>query len=154
MPLPVIFAQISGMYDANWDLRAVAAIVTTIVPLIVFLVFQRQFASGALVPDPAQRNSHAATTTKPLRYRQIHLDFHTSEHIPDVGAAFDPDDFVATLKRAHVNSITVFAKCHHGWSYYPTKVGAPHPHLARPDLLGDMVTALNAADIEARSTSR
>ena len=44
-----VFAQISGMYDANWDLRAVAAIVTTSVPLIVFLVFQRQFASGALV---------------------------------------------------------------------------------------------------------
>jgi hypothetical protein len=87
-------------------------------------------------------------TNKPLRYRQIHLDFHTSEHIPGVGAAFDADTFVSTLKKAHVDSITVFAKCHHGWSYYPTKVGAPHPNLARPDLLGDMVTALRAADIE------
>lgn len=86
--------------------------------------------------------------SKPLRYRQIHLDFHTSEHIPDIGASFDPHDFVSTLKDASVDSITVFAKCHHGWSYYPTRVGAPHPHLARPDLLGDMVKALNAADIE------
>lgn len=90
-----------------------------------------------------------AKNTKPLRYRQVHLDFHTSEHIPGVGSAFDPDAFVATLKGAHVDSITLFAKCHHGWSYYPTKVGAPHPSLARPDLLGDMVTALAAADIEA-----
>ncbi|MEO8756797.1 MAG: beta-galactosidase trimerization domain-containing protein [Devosia sp.] len=88
-------------------------------------------------------------SNKPLRYRQIHLDFHTSEHIPDVGAAFDADEFVSTLKAASVDSITVFAKCHHGWSYYPTKVGAPHPNLARPDLLGDMMSALNAADIEA-----
>lgn len=48
VPLPVIFAQISGTYDMNWDRRAVAAIVTTIVPLIVFLVFQRQFAAGAM----------------------------------------------------------------------------------------------------------
>ena len=48
VPLPVIFAQISGTYDLNWDRRAVAAIVTTIVPLIVFLVFQRQFAAGAM----------------------------------------------------------------------------------------------------------
>jgi len=87
-------------------------------------------------------------TNKPMRYRQIHLDFHTSEHIPGIGAAFDPDDFVATFKKAHVNSVTIFAKCHHGWSYYPTKVGAPHPQLARPDLLGDMVTALSAADID------
>jgi len=87
-------------------------------------------------------------TNKPLRYRQIHLDFHTSEHIPGIGAAFDPDVFVSTLKQSHVDSITIFAKCHHGWSYYPTKVGKPHPHLSRPDLLGDMVTALGAADIE------
>jgi hypothetical protein len=88
-------------------------------------------------------------TNKPLRYRQIHLDFHTSEHIPGIGSAFDPEDFVGTLKAAHVNSITIFAKCHHGWSYYPTRVGAPHPNLARPDLMGDMVKALSAADIEA-----
>ena len=47
------------------------------------------------------------------------------------------------------NSITLFAKCHHGWSYYPTRVGKPHPHLARPDLLGDMIAALKPADIEA-----
>ncbi|MBB3456187.1 hypothetical protein FHT86_004495 [Rhizobium sp. BK313] len=90
-----------------------------------------------------------ATTNKPLRYRQIHLDFHTSEHIPGIGADFDPDDFVDTLKKSHVDSITIFAKCHHGWSYYPTKVGKPHPQLARPDLLGDMVKALAAADIES-----
>lgn len=88
------------------------------------------------------------STNKPLRYRQIHLDFHTSEHIPGVGSAFDPEDFVKTLQAAHVNSITIFAKCHHGWSYYPTRVGAPHPNLARPDLMGDMVKALSAADIE------
>jgi ABC-type glycerol-3-phosphate transport system permease component len=47
VPLPVVFAQIAGQYDPNWDLRAVAAIVTTIVPLIIFLIFQRQFAGGS-----------------------------------------------------------------------------------------------------------
>lgn len=88
-------------------------------------------------------------TSKPLRYRQIHLDFHTSEHIRGIGAAFDPDAFVGALKAANVDSVTIFAKCHHGWSYYPTNVGAPHPNLARPDLMGDMVRALAAADIEA-----
>jgi hypothetical protein len=88
-----------------------------------------------------------ARTNKPLRYRQIHLDFHTSEHIPGIGSAFDADDFVGTLKAAHVDSVTIFAKCHHGWSYYPTMAGAPHPQLTR-DLMGDMVKALNQADIE------
>lgn len=47
VPLPVLFARIAGTYDLNWDLRAVAALITTSVPLIVFLVFQRTFAAGA-----------------------------------------------------------------------------------------------------------
>lgn len=47
-PLPVVFAQMAGTYDTNWNLRSVAAIVTTAVPLIVFLIFQRQFASGSI----------------------------------------------------------------------------------------------------------
>lgn len=47
VPLPVLLARISGSYEINWDQRSVAAIVTTIVPLLVFLVFQRQFAVGS-----------------------------------------------------------------------------------------------------------
>ncbi|MCJ7623382.1 MAG: hypothetical protein MUO76_07750 [Anaerolineaceae bacterium] len=58
-----------------------------------------------------------------LPFRQVHLDFHTSPAIPDVGVDFDPRVFASLLKSAHVNSVTVFAKCHHGHSYYPTKVG-------------------------------
>lgn len=46
-PLPVLLTKVSGTYESNWDLRSVAAIVTTIVPLIVFVVFQRQFAAGS-----------------------------------------------------------------------------------------------------------
>jgi len=38
-----------------------------------------------------------------LRFRQIHLDFHTSEHIAGIGEAFDPDDFASTLERARVD---------------------------------------------------
>ncbi len=81
-----------------------------------------------------------------LPFRQVHLDFHTSPHIPDVGADFDPDEFVRTLQIGHVNSVTVFAKCHHGYSYYPTRVGTPHPHLKR-DLLGPMIAAGHKAGI-------
>ncbi|HBC86282.1 MAG TPA: hypothetical protein DCZ94_04935 [Lentisphaeria bacterium] len=74
------------------------------------------------------------------RFRQIHLDFHTSEHIPDVGAKFDPDVFAGRLADAKVNWVTLFAKCHHGLSYYPTKVGTVHPSL-KFDLLGEQVEA-------------
>ena len=82
----------------------------------------------------------------PLRYRQIHLDFHTSPHCQDVGVDFDADDFARTLQEAHVNAINIFAKCHHGYSYYPTKVGTVHPGL-QFDLLGAQLEALHRAGI-------
>lgn len=41
-----------------------------------------------------------------IRYRQVHLDFHTSEYIPDIAADFDKDEFAKTLEEAHVDSIT------------------------------------------------
>ncbi len=65
-----------------------------------------------------------------LRFRQVHLDFHTSGAIGGIGSRFDKKTFQETLKRAAVNSITLFATCHHGWSYYDTKVGRRHPGLS------------------------
>mgnify|MGYP003637844555 CR=1 FL=1 len=47
VPLPVLLTKVAGTYESNWDLRSVAAIVTTIVPLLVFMIFQRQFAAGS-----------------------------------------------------------------------------------------------------------
>ena len=47
VPLPVLLTRVAGTYELNWDLRSVAAIVTTIVPLLIFLIFQRQFAAGS-----------------------------------------------------------------------------------------------------------
>ena len=82
----------------------------------------------------------------PLRFRQVHLDFHTSEHCPDVGAQFDEEQFIGALKKGRVNSVTVFAMCHHGWCYYPTRTGLRHPNL-KTDLLGRMLAAGQKADI-------
>lgn len=72
--------------------------------------------------------------------RQIHLDFHTSEHLPDIGKNFSKEQFQQALKVAHVNAINIFAKGHHSWSYYPTKVGKMHPNLDF-DLLGAQIEA-------------
>ena len=77
--------------------------------------------------------------------RHVHLDFHTSE-LMSVGDSFDSADFIKTLTDASVNSIVVFAKCHHGWCYYPTKVGFMHPRLGF-DLLGEQIKACRAAGI-------
>ena len=82
-----------------------------------------------------------------MRYRQVHLDFHTSEKIEGIGSRFDKKQFQEALKAGHVNSITVFAKCHHGWSYYPSKVGPVHPHLAF-DLLGEQIAAAHEIGVK------
>jgi hypothetical protein len=68
--------------------------------------------------------------------RQINLDFHTSPFIDDVALDFKPPEFAKIIKPSFVNSVTVFAKCHHGMSYYPTAIGIKHPALKGRDLLG------------------
>jgi hypothetical protein len=85
-----------------------------------------------------------------LPFRQIHLDFHTGAAVPDVGAEWDAKAFARTLKAARVNSITVFAKCHHGHLYYNTKRAERHPGLKKGlDLLGEQVEALHREGIRA-----
>jgi Hypothetical glycosyl hydrolase 6 len=80
--------------------------------------------------------------------RQIHLDFHTSEFIEGIGAKFNKRQFQEALEVAHVNSINVFAKCWHGWSYHNTKVGVKHPHLSF-DLLAAQIEACHEIGIKA-----
>ncbi|MCR5357042.1 MAG: beta-galactosidase trimerization domain-containing protein [Lachnospiraceae bacterium] len=83
-----------------------------------------------------------------LPYRQIHLDFHTSPYIDGIGEKFDSREFTETLKKAHVNSINLFAKCHHGMYYYPTKIGTMHPNL-KFDLFGEQIKACKENNIRA-----
>jgi len=85
-----------------------------------------------------------------LPFRQIHLDFHTSEAIDGVGADFDPEVFAETLVQAHVNSINIFALGHHGWIYYKSErfAEAIHPHLDT-DLLPQQIAACHARGIKA-----
>ena len=83
-----------------------------------------------------------------LRFRQIHLDFHTSESIGSIGSDFDPDQFAETLVKANVNSITCFARCHHGWLYFDSKAfpERKHPHLQK-DLLPQQIDACHQRGI-------
>lgn len=83
-----------------------------------------------------------------MRFRQIHLDFHTSEAIPGIGADFDKHQFQEALRVGHVDSITVFSKCHHGWSYHPTDVNEMHPNLDF-DLLRAQIDAAHEIGVKA-----
>jgi hypothetical protein len=95
---------------------------------------------------------HASSQRPPLIHslpsRQVHLDFHTSELIDRVGSRFDKKQFQQALRLGKVNSVTVFAKCHHSWSYYPTRVGRKHPKL-KGDLLGRQIEACHEIRVRA-----
>ena len=79
--------------------------------------------------------------------RQVHLDFHTSEQLENIGEKFDKASWQKALVDAHVSSINIFAKGHHGFSYYPTKVGTQHPNLGF-DLLKSQLEASHEIGIK------
>ena len=83
-----------------------------------------------------------------LRYRQIHMDYHNNRDMPGIGERFDPDEFASTLAKAHVNSVTCFGLCCHGWIYHATKKfpERKHPHLSR-NLLEEQIEACHKRDI-------
>jgi hypothetical protein len=85
-----------------------------------------------------------------LPFRQVHLDFHTSPAIGDVGRDFDAEVFAQAMQDACVNSVTVFAKCHHGHLYYETQRPERHPGMkAGLDLTRSQVEALHRRGIRA-----
>ncbi len=83
-----------------------------------------------------------------FRFRQVHLDFHTSPAIESIGEAFNKEEWQASLKAGHVDSITVFSKCHHGYSYHPSRVNEIHPNLSF-DLLAAQLEACREIGVKA-----
>ena len=80
--------------------------------------------------------------------RCVHLDFHTSPDIENIGAEFDKQKFTETVKNANVELMTVFAKCHHGYTYYPSRLAPMHPHLSF-NLLKEEIEAIHGAGAKA-----
>lgn len=79
---------------------------------------------------------------KPMK-RMLHFDFHTQAEIEDFGKNINPAEIAQMFKDANAEYINFFARCNKGFSYYPTKVGKPHPYL-NFDLLGEMIKECHA----------
>jgi len=84
---------------------------------------------------------------QPGPVRKVHIEYHTSRHMPRLGEHFDADEFGDQLAAAHVNGATVFAKDMYGYCYFPTANGSMHPNLSF-DLLGKQVAALKKRKIQ------
>lgn len=79
--------------------------------------------------------------------RKVHLDGHLSPAIGKLAYKFDKRDFQAKLREGNVSCITLFAKCHHGYTYYPSQVGRMHPSL-HFDLLGEQIRAAHEIGVK------
>ena len=60
-----------------------------------------------------------------VRFEYVPLEYNTHQEklrimingddMPDVGSRFSEQDFRQALTVGHISSVTLFAKCHHGW---------------------------------------
>lgn len=92
----------------------------------------------ASTPTPAYRDSRRWLC-------RSHPDFHMPAEV-EIGARCDGDALSRRLREAGADTFAVFAKCHYGHAYYPTRVGTPHPRL-RKDLLAEVVRGCHAHGI-------
>lgn len=82
-------------------------------------------------------------------FSRLLIDNHITEDDPRFMAGFDPAEYVAMVKKAGVDSAMVYACCHNGNCYYPTKVGHMHDNLKGRDIFRETVCGLKKAGIAA-----
>ena len=75
-----------------------------------------------------------------------HFDLHTPGYVP-LNTSPDYQAMAKALKTAGVEEIICFAKCHFGYSYYPTKVGTVHPGM-KGDLFGEVRAACRKVNLK------
>ena len=80
--------------------------------------------------------------------RQIHLDFHTSGLIENIGENFSKEQFKKALKSGNVNSINIFGKVTMD-THTTTQDRNQHPHL-KFDLLKEQIEACHEMGVTAQ----
>lgn len=80
-------------------------------------------------------------------YSRLLIDNHISEDDPSSMTKFDPQRYVALVKKAGVEAAMVYATCHNGNCYYPTQVGHMHAGLRGRDIFGQVVELLRRENI-------
>jgi hypothetical protein len=80
-------------------------------------------------------------------YTRLLIDNHITEDDPLAMTRFDPQRYVALVKQAGVEASMVYACCHNGNCYYPTKVGHMHRNLKGRDIFGETVNLLRQEGI-------
>jgi len=73
-------------------------------------------------------------------YRRHLLDMHIDDWDPVFLSEFSPEDYVANIKKANIQSPMIYFQSHVGHCYWPTKTGHMHGALkGREDLVKRLV---------------
>jgi hypothetical protein len=130
-----------GKSPAAWALTFLLVLMVVVGGPGVLLAADRDAARDAELLPRAQPRFKQPPAWFAKVARNVHVDFHTPAWAK-VGEKFDARVFADTIAGANCSSAVVFAKCHHGFAYYPTKAGVRHPQLDF-DLLGAQSKALH-----------
>lgn len=80
-------------------------------------------------------------------YVRLLIDNHISEDDASFMTRFDPENYVAMVRKAGVEAAMVYATCHNGNCYYRTRVGHMHANLDGRDIFGETVDLLRREGI-------
>lgn len=80
-------------------------------------------------------------------YSRLLIDNHITECDDSFMTRFDPATYAKMAKKAQIDSAMVYACCHNGNCYYPTKVGHMHKNLNGRDIFGETIESLKKENI-------
>lgn len=80
-------------------------------------------------------------------YRRMLVDMHIPDWDPGLLAQYDPKRMADLYERANLTSVMLYCNSHVGLCNWPTKVGKMHEGLAGRDIVGELVSELDARDI-------
>src|SRR5215471_15140713 len=75
--------------------------------------------------------------------RKIHILYVSPPWVSERGERFDAQEYVQRLQDAGVSLVQVYAKDHHGVTYYPCSLGLPYPR----DVMAELEAACHRAGI-------
>lgn len=84
-------------------------------------------------------------------YAGFLVDSHITDHDDSFLSRLDPAAFVAKVRQTGADSAMVYACCHNGNCYYPSRVGKMHRNLKGRDFFGETIGLLRRGGMTPRA---
>ncbi len=74
-------------------------------------------------------------------YLRVLFDITVTDAPPEALSKINPEDLVATIAEAGLQTLVHYVQCPTGWLYYPSRIGQQHPRLQGRDIIGEAIDA-------------